>query len=145
MRISLLVVALAALAAACKGNVFSLEVGDCFNDPVSATSAGYEVADVPVVGCSESHDNEVYAIANYPASDDAPYPGGHTLDDFAETICNDTFYSYVGTSPEVSSLRMSYIRPTREGWESHRDREVTCLLYHRFGTKLNSSMKGSGE
>ena len=61
-----------AVAMACTGNVFSLEVGDCFNDPDSGFE---EVTDVEIVECSENHDNEVYALSDYPAGDGAPVSG----------------------------------------------------------------------
>ena len=142
MRIVLLFVALAALAVGCRGNVFSLEVGDCFNDP--GDGYGEEITDVKIVECSESHDNEVYAMADYPASDSEPFPGLRAIESYADKLCADRFEGYVGAPYDHSRLDATYFYPVAEGWERLDDREITCFLYEPNSEKLNSSMKGSG-
>ena len=143
MRIALVFVALAAVVVvACQGNVFSLEVGDCFNDPKDGFE---EVLDVEIVECSASHDNEVYAIADYPASDDATYPGMRTLEAYAEELCVDRFEGYVGAPYEHSRLEVAYFSPVAEGWDLLDDREITCFLWDPNFVKLVGSQKGSGK
>ena len=143
MRMALVFVVLTAVVVvACRGNVFSLEVGDCFNGPAE----GYEqVTDVRIVKCSESHDNEVYAIAEHPADDDATYPGMRSLEAYAEQFCTDEYEGYVGTPYEDSSLGAGYLFPQAEGWERLDDRRVTCFLSApNPGGKLVGTRKGSG-
>lgn len=130
-----------AVAIGCTGNVFSLEVGDCFNDP----DAGFEeVTDVEIVECSENHDNEVYALSDYPAGDDAPYPGLSALEAHADEFCFDEFEGYVGAAYVDSRLDFGYFYPLPDGWEDEGDREITCFLYDLDLIDLTGSMKGSG-
>ena len=131
-----------AVATACGGNVFSLEVGDCFNDPDTGLE---EVSDVEVVECTEIHDNEVYALSDYPAEDDASYPGLSVLDSYGDDFCFDEFEGYVGAPYTDSRLDFSYFYPLPDGWENADDREITCFLYDLDLKKLTKSMKSSGE
>ncbi len=143
MRMVLVFVAVAAVTVACRGNVFSLEVGDCFNNPKDGLYED-EVEDVDIVECSESHDNEVYAIAEYPADDDAPYPPIHSIVSFAEEACGEEFEDYVGAQFEDSRFDVSYLHPLPDGWELLDDRGITCFLYDASVVKLVGSQKGSG-
>ena len=140
--IGFLLVAL--LATACGGDksVYSLEVGDCFDDPASQSA---EVEGVDETPCSESHDNEVYAVADHPASGDAPYPGAEAIDAYSSGYCLSEFESYVGIDYQESILEVGYFFPIRDGWEDADDREVVCFLYDLNLAKLTGSMEGSGE
>ena len=100
---------------------------------------------VEEVPCSESHDNEVYAVGDHPASSDAPYPGRDALDDYSNGYCLSEFDSYVGIDYEDSRLALAYFSPARDGWEDDDDREVSCFLYDLSFAKLTGSMKGSRE
>ena len=140
--IGFLLVAL--LATACGGDksVYSLEVGDCFDDPASQTA---EVSDGDEASCSEGHDNEVYAVADHPAGDDAPYPGDEALEVYGIGYCLSEFENYVGISYEESRLDFTYLLPVRDGWEGDDDRGFVCFLYDLNLAKLTGSMQGSGE
>ena len=75
----ILVFGLGVTATACgdDGNVFSLEVGTCFDDPESLT----EVSDVPIVECTEPHDTEVYHLFDMP---DGDVPGDAAVNQAAQ-------------------------------------------------------------
>lgn len=132
----------AALAAACAGgtSVFSLEEGDCFNDPDTSS-----VSEVDAVPCAEPHDNEVYAVADHPARDDDPYPGLSALDRYSWNYCLGEFAGYVGIAYEDSRLDVSYLQPSPATWEDAGDREIVCFLYDFDLRRLNGSMQGSRE
>ena len=123
-------------------DVFSFEVGDCFDDP-PGTSTG--VAEVPAVPCSESHDNEVFALGDHPADDDAPYPGDAAMQSFAEEFCLGEFEGYVGISYDESRFAAAPFFPSQDTWEQQDDREFVCFLYDLESQKLTGSMKDSGE
>ena len=129
----LLVAAL--LVAACGGNVFTLEVGTCFDD-----SAETEVSSVPEVDCSEPHDNEVFAVFDYTASD--TFPGTSAMNDAAQELCVAEFEAYVGLSYQESALAVFPITPTERSWDSG-DREIICALYDFDLSKLTGSMEGA--
>ena len=132
------------LAATCGGglSVISMEVGDCFDDPAGQAT---EVSEVDEVPCSESHDNEVYAVADHPAGDDAPYPGDEALEVYGIGYCLSEFENYVGISYEESRLDFTYLLPVRDGWEGDDDRGFVCFLYDLNFAKLTGSMEGSRE
>ena len=88
-RLLALLITLAVAATACEGNVFSLSVGDCFNDPDAFT----EVSDVEIVECGEPHDNEVYAVYDIPGDQ---FPGRTAVQDNAGENCVARFDAYVG-------------------------------------------------
>lgn len=120
------------------GNVFSLEVGDCFDDP-SDTSG--EISDVPIVECSEPHDNEVFAVFDIPGDD---FPGQSEVQEQADDGCLDRFADYVGIDYAESRFIQTSLYPTEGSWDGG-DREVICFLYDIDLEKLEGSMAGSAE
>lgn len=118
-------------------SVFSMEVGLCFND---VADAGTEVSSVPDVDCDEPHDNEVFALAEYTATD--TYPGTDAMNAAARDICIGLFADYVGLAYEDSVLEVYPITPTQGSWDDG-DREIVCALYEADLTKLTGSMQGA--
>jgi len=114
IRIALLGLVFALFAGGCgdEGNVFSLEVGDCFTSIEST-----EISDVPLVDCSEPHEHEVLAIWNL----------GDTLpsQDAMDQGCVDRFEEAIGLPFEESVIYAFAITPTPDSFESG-DREVIC-------------------
>lgn len=102
-------------------DVFSLKVGDCFDD-----ESGDEITDVPGVPCAEPHDNEVYHSFEMPEGD---YPGAAAIDAAAEEECVGAFESFVGLPYQESVLGIGPITPTEAGWDEADDREVLCIVY----------------
>lgn len=134
----LIVAAMTAGAMACTspGNVFSLEAGDCFDDPEDATET---IADLPLVDCDVPHDNEVYAVVELP---DGAFPGDDAVHQRAETGCLDAFEPYVDTPYEDSTLFATWLVPTERSWDDG-DRAAVCVLFDPDGP-LDTSMQGAG-
>jgi hypothetical protein len=118
------------------GSVFSLHVGDCFDDPADFA----DVSDVIIVGCSEPHDNEVYA--NLLVEFDS-FPGTQAMQETADEMCLPEFETYVGRDWETSALDYGWLYPTADSWADG-DRIVTCFLYDGSLEKLTGSMRNSG-
>ena len=57
------VVGMLLLSACSAGNVWTLDIGDCFDDWEGATTSAesQEVSDVPIVDCDQPHDNRLPA------------------------------------------------------------------------------------
>ncbi|MET0297340.1 MAG: septum formation family protein [Microbacterium sp.] len=106
-------------------DVFTLRVGDCFND-VDAT----EVTEVPAVPCADAHDNEVYLSFDMP---DGEWPGQEAIDAAAEAECTPAFSSFVGLDYDSSSLDWYAIYPVQGGWEDLGDREILCAVWDPAG------------
>ena len=103
------------------------------------------MSEVDEASCQESHDNEVYAVADHPASDGAPFPGDEVLEAYSIGYCLSEFETYAGITYEESRLDFAYFYPARDGWEQDGDRGVVCFLYDLELAKLTGSMKGRGE
>lgn len=136
-RLMLVMLGAATLLAACgSGNVFSLEVGTCYQDP----GAVDEVSDVETVDCGEAHDYEVFALFDL---DDGDYPGQEAVGEAALQGCFLDFEQYVGRDYQSSELDMTWLIPTSDSWGDG-DREVVCTLFEFAGGQLTGSMKDSG-
>jgi len=132
----------AALDSGTSTSVFDLREGTCFNDPVTADEQLIE--ELTVVSCDAAHDNEVFAIVDYPDGLGAAFPGSETISEFADQECEAVYYAYVGTAYADSLFLYSTYYPSAESW-SDGDREVICFLYHPDLEKLTGSRKGSNE
>lgn len=112
-----------------------LAVGDCFNVLLEG-----DTRNIPLIPCDEPHDNEVYAILDYPEDTGLSYLDQvELLSTYATEKCLASFESYVGLPYQQSELSFSRLFPT---W-AEEDREIVCTLYDPTGRKLLGSMVGS--
>ncbi|MFF7292802.1 septum formation family protein [Microbacterium sp. NPDC008134] len=102
-------------------SVFTLEIGDCFND-----TAGEQVSELPVVPCADPHDNEVYYEHEMP---DGEFPGDDAISAAAEENCFAQFEGFVGIAYADSVLEYNYLTPTTGSWEDYGDRLIQCIVY----------------
>jgi hypothetical protein len=105
-------------------DVFSIEVGDCFNDSTGTDEEGY-VSGVDSVACSEAHDNEVYSVFTVDGDD---YPGEEAVMAEADSLCSTSFEEFVGVIYDESELYLTYLYPTDQSW-SGGDKEIVCVIY----------------
>lgn len=118
-----------------EADVFSLQVGDCFNDE----GAGGEISDVPAVPCEESHDNEVYHSFEVEGDE---WPGDEAIATAAEDECGPQFETFAGISYDESVLDWGPITPTEGSW-SQDDREILCIVWDSEGP-VEGSLEGAG-
>lgn len=103
-------------------DVFTMAVGDCLPDPSSAVG---EVADVPVVPCSEPHAGEVF-YSHIIDGDVMPDPP--EMEAIVTEQCSGAnFESFVGLPYDQSVLEVSWLEPTVESWGGG-DREILCIV-----------------
>jgi hypothetical protein len=124
-------------------DVFSIKVGECFNDE---TAEGETVSEVAKVDCAEPHIWEAYKSIII-EDGDGSYPGETVVTDKAETDCKTAFEEYVGISYDDSTLYLSYYYPTEETWTKLNDREILCIVTTAddYATKTTGSLKGSAK
>ncbi len=115
-----------ALTACAEDEVFSLEVGECFDDPDGADRT---VESVPVVDCDQPHDHEVFATFELVGSS---WPGADQVEEDASDGCLERFEDYIGTTYPESELLASAFWPSEESWAAD-DREVICFVYDPDG------------
>lgn len=125
-------------------DVVSLGPGDCFEERVVPGQGETTVSQVVSVDCSLPHDNEIYLAAEMPDAIGAAWPGQDAVRSFADQACLDGFEPFVGLQYELSELELGYLTPTEETWFIP-DRRVLCFVFHREGTKLEGSARGSAE
>ena len=124
------------LLTACGGSVLSLDVGTCFDDPASFA----EVTDVPVVACSDPHDNEVIALL---ALGEPAFPGEDVINARAGEGCVAAFEPYVGIAYAESAYDVGWFAPTADSWAIG-DREVICFAFDVGFAPITGSIRGSG-
>lgn len=106
-------------------DVFILREGDCINE----WTAAYDdtVSTVPKIDCAEPHDLEVYYEGTLDEA--GAYPGDTEVMDMVDEACDDAFEGFVGVAQEDSSLVVSTLFATQEGW-GQGDRGYLCLVGH---------------
>lgn len=114
-------------------DVFSLRVGDCYND-----TSGESISDVPAVKCSDPHDNEIYFTFVMPAGE---WPGDEAITAAAEEQCGAQFDIFVGLPYAESVLDWYPITPLEEGWNEIDDREILCAVWDTTG-QISGSLAG---
>ncbi|WP_334142104.1 septum formation family protein [Rhabdothermincola sp.] len=123
--------------------VYVPQVGDCFDrrkiERSASTSGRTDI--VLKLDCSLPHRNEVYAVLDYPASDDT-FPGEKTLETFAKQECPRRFEAYVGKQYELSDLEIGYQLPDSANWRRG-TQKIGCYVYDLSGNRLVGSVQGS--
>lgn len=102
-----------------KLNVFSLAVGDCFDNPASQQ----DIASVTAVPCAQPHNAQVFASFDLPGSD-SNYPGN--LTQLASNGCNAQ-QDRLNQALVTDSMSVRFIYPVLHAWQSG-ERTVTCLV-----------------
>jgi hypothetical protein len=122
-------------------DVWTLQVGDCFDDPADLDDVVFDVAALP---CSEPHDNEVFSLVPIAGTFGETYPGDAALQEYSYEACiGEPFDSYVGTDYLDSSLEVFTFTPSDESWDEG-DREVVCVLFRLDFEKLTGTAGNSG-
>jgi hypothetical protein len=133
-----LFLAAALVAGACSGSVFTLSVGDCFQDDAAGET---EVTDVETVDCDEPHDNEVFHTFELEGEE---LPDEDELFAVIERECiDDNFEDYFGAPYETSEIEVFPITPTQQSWDEADDREVVCAGFVP-DERVEGSLQGSG-
>lgn len=104
-----------------QADVFSIKVGDCLNE-----ASGDTVSDVPVVPCTEPHDEEAYFEG---ILEGESFPGDEVVQTQADEICYGAFQTFAGIAYEESELDYYPYTPTELGWNEAGDRVVSCIIY----------------
>ena len=127
-----------------KPSVFSLKVGDCFNDP--SAEADDLVSNVEVVKCKTAHDNEIYHHALMTGD---TYPGTDGAYAQAEEMCTPGFFEFIGFTGDREAyeyeLEYSYFVPTQDSWDNAGDRAIDCFAYNGDASQITGSLKGAAE
>ncbi len=102
-------------------NVFSLAVGDCFDNPAGAST----VTTVTALPCNQPHNAQIYAKFNLSGSD-FNYPGTAAVTKLATNGCNARTGD-VDKSLTTSSMTIRLLFPEEDAWLSGQ-RTVSCMI-----------------
>lgn len=116
-------------------DVFSIVVGDCLDD----ADVPAEVTAIPILGCAEPHDSEVFARTEA-AGDE--FPGAEVLEAELTDFCRgEAFADFIGMPFAQSMYGTKGYYPTAASWGSG-DRELLCTVVDPGGAKLTGSLAG---
>jgi hypothetical protein len=118
-----------------------LQPGQCFNEATTETDDGQERT-TWAVGCTETHDAEVYHVVVHAAPPDAIYPGEQEMEEFAVAACYDTFQPWVGVVYALSELEIGIMRPVASTWVDG-DRRVQCSMHDASLEPLTGTTQGA--
>lgn len=119
-------------------NIFSLRVGQCFQNP-TAVQAKLGVTAVTTAACTEPHSAQVFAQFN---ATDASYPGQQALILEASHGCQAREAATLDKSKLSSTMRLHFLFPEPNSWSDGR-RALTCVIVDP--TKdLTSSLLSAG-
>ncbi len=102
---------------------WSLEKGDCFNDPASV-----EEFLMTVVSCDVRHNYETYAVVDHPGLSADSYPGDEAMSSFADQVCSEAFEAQVDESLKDQLDFGFYGSPFPGSWRSGH-RSVSCVVW----------------
>jgi len=117
-------------------SVFSLHVGDCFQNP-TAGQAGAGVTEVSAVPCTIAHNAQVFAQLPVTGSS---YPGKGALLGQATSGCRAHVAAGLDASKITSTMTLHFIFPLPQSW-SDGHRTITCLIVDSTADLTSSLLK----
>jgi Domain of unknown function (DUF4190)/Septum formation len=102
-------------------NVFSLKIGDCFDNPVGAKT----VHTVTAIPCDQPHNAQIYAKFKLSGSD-LSYPGSAAVAQLARSGCNARIGS-VNKSLTNGAMSVRIFLPAEVAWITGQ-RTVSCMI-----------------
>jgi len=118
-----------------EADVFSLKVGDCFDDDGQT-----QLTTVEVIDCSEPHTYEAYFSALMEGDE---YPGEDAIAEFGDDRCRAAFEDFVGVDEDETSIGFTYYSPLEASWEGADDREILCIAGDTNG-RVSEPLKDAG-
>ncbi|BBE21583.1 hypothetical protein MN0502_04660 [Arthrobacter sp. MN05-02] len=121
------------VTAEARTDAFSIEVGDCIEDPGTE-----DVSDITVLPCDELHTFEAFARTEMP---DGDYPGLPAANTAASEFCAEEFAAFVGLEYDASALELLYFYPVEDSWNSDDDREILCFVADAGETPVTGTLR----
>jgi hypothetical protein len=116
-------------------SVFSLAVGDCFNNPPGATS----LTTVTAIPCTQAHNAQIYAKFDVSGSI-VNYPGTSALTRMATSGCNARV-GVLDKSKITNSMMIRFLYPLDNSWLDG-NRTIACMIANP-SSNITSSLLNS--
>jgi hypothetical protein len=117
-------------------NVFSLKIGDCFDNPAGAKT----VHSVTAIPCDQPHNAQIYAKFKLSGSD-LSYPGAAGVARMARSGCNARTGS-VNKSMTTSAMSIRIFLPAELAWITGQ-RTVSCMIVNPKADLTSSLLNSS--
>lgn len=117
-----------------QADIADITVGDCLNETSDSV-----VFDVPVVPCSEVHDEEVFGEFELAGTG---FPEAEVIEQESDERCTALFADFVGIDYYDSELDFYTLTPTETGWNDFGDHTVNCVLIDPAGP-VTGSLRGA--
>jgi Domain of unknown function (DUF4190)/Septum formation len=117
-----------------KLSVFSLSVGDCFDNPADTQ----DVSTITAEPCNQPHSAQVYSKFNLTGSNFS-YPGTATVTQLASTGCTARTGN-IDRSKVTDAMTVHFLFPDQTAWLGGR-RAVTCMVVDPAGDITYSLLK----
>jgi hypothetical protein len=117
-------------------NIFSLKIGDCFDNPAGAKT----VHTVTAIPCDQPHNAQIYAEFKLRGSD-LSYPGAAAVAQLARSGCNARVGS-VDKSLTNSSMSIRIFLPAEVAWITGQ-RTVSCMIVNPKADLTSSLLNSS--
>lgn len=117
-----------------QADIADIAVGDCLNETDESV-----VFDVPVVPCSEAHDEEIFGEFELAGTE---FPGDAFIEQQSDEQCTALFADFVGIDYLDSELDFYTLTPTVEGWNNFDDHIVNCVLIDPAGP-VTGTLRGA--
>jgi hypothetical protein len=117
-------------------NVFSLKIGDCFDNPAGAKT----VHTVTAIPCDQPHNAQIYGKFKLSGSD-LSYPGAAAVAQLARSGCNARTGS-VNKSLTSSAMSIRIFLPTQVAWITGQ-RTVNCMIVNPKADLTSSLLNSS--
>ena len=124
------------ITASGKLSVFSLRVGDCFQNP-SGSQASATVANVSAVPCTTPHNAQAFAQLQAAGTS---YPGNSALFRQASNGCNAQVAADLDKSRITGTMKLHFIFPLSQSWADGR-RTIMCLVVDSSPDLTSSLLK----
>ncbi len=118
-------------------DVSSIQVGDCINDPGTAS-----VTDITVLPCGERHVFEAFASTRMA---DGDFPGDAAATTAATDFCGAEFTDFVGLDYDSSVLEMMYFYPVEASWNATGGREILCFVADEGEAPVAGTLEDAGK
>jgi hypothetical protein len=117
--------------------IFKLRPGDCVDSP---PAANVTLQYLPVVPCSQPHNQEVIATRDLGPG---PWPGDAAVKARSNKICTLEFAIYIGTPQSYSRYDLGWYAPPKDAWEGQGgDGSTQCVVSDSRG-KTTGTLRGA--
>jgi hypothetical protein len=118
---------------------FTLNTGDCFDNPTPTLGQVQRVTSVVQTPCTQPHNAQIFATFNVQGSL-LSYPGDAKMRSLAESGCNARIAASLDRAKITNSMTIRFLFPLEGSWLGGQ-RTISCIIYNPTPTLTSSLLK----